>query len=201
MICAFSGPSCSGKTTLTNAIAKRLEKQLSVGVINEVARTVFREKFREYRSLEQLRKDSDAFLDYEIAILERQCSEEDRALRKYELVLTDRSVYDTYIYSRLYLPEEHFNRFLGVFRNYCRREYSIIFLCHPVSAEDDGFRTESDLETQQQQMAILKNVLSIFYSGRVVEVRAAKLRSRVDFVLTFIKDLHLLPGEVKKWLM
>lgn len=57
MIVAFTGPTSSGKTTLVNALSKKLD----CVVIEEVARVVFREKFASYRNLDELKKDSRAY--------------------------------------------------------------------------------------------------------------------------------------------
>ncbi len=48
MLIGFSGPSGSGKTTLVNMVAERLrDKGYDVGVVQEVAREVFR-KYQKY---------------------------------------------------------------------------------------------------------------------------------------------------------
>jgi len=187
MIYAFSGPSCSGKTTLVNSVAKRLKENLNVSLVEEVARKVFREKFFLFDSLDALRRDKQALLEYEIAILENQIEAEEKALAKSDIVLSDRSIYDAYVYSKLHLPETYFEKFKRVFEKYANRRYDIIFLCHPVSPVSDGFRTTSDLDTQLTQLEMIRDVLNTYFSGKVVEIASTDLKLRIKKVMNYLK--------------
>lgn len=197
MIYAFSGPSSSGKTTLVNAIARKLKKKFKVALVEEVARKVFRERFASFESLDALRLDKQSFLEYEIAILETQIEDENKALKNSDIVLSDRSIYDAYVYSKLYLPEDYFKHFLEVFEKHANRHYDTIFLCHPIGSFSDGFRTASDLTTQLTQLEMIRNVLDRYFSGKVVEIAPTNLKIRVETVLNSINS-HPFPIEVEK---
>ncbi|MEM3504621.1 MAG: ATP-binding protein [Archaeoglobaceae archaeon] len=183
MIFAFSGPSCSGKTTLVSGIAKILGKAEEVVVIGEVARTVFDEDFSDYGTLDELRKNENAYLKYQLRILEKQVEMEEKAKRKGVKVISDRSIYDCYVYSRLFLPPALFERFLDVFRIYAGRKYDVIFLCHPLPPRKDGFRSSADLRTQHLQLGIIKEVLQTYHPENVVELRKTGHELRIREVL------------------
>ncbi len=101
MVVGFSGASGSGKTTLVNAAAKRLRREgYNVGVVEEVAREVFK-KYSElygYGSLMEIRH-SERVIGFQTDILVLQAEMECRAVKEYEIVLTDRTIYDNLFFT------------------------------------------------------------------------------------------------------
>lgn len=197
MIISFSGPSCSGKTTLVKALKKRLEGEIKVAVIDETARTVFMEKFREFEKLENLRRNNEAFLEYEIEIVRRQIREEKEAKEKADIVLADRSIYDTYAYSKIYLPKDLFLVFLDFFEKHAKRKYDFLFLCHHLTPVKDDFRSVDDLFSQKEQYDLIKEAIRIYHKGVFHEIPEMSLEERLKIVQN---KLPLFPtGGDKKW--
>ncbi|MDW7990334.1 MAG: ATP-binding protein [Archaeoglobaceae archaeon] len=185
MIVSFSGPSCSGKTTIVKALKEKLDAKFRIEVIDETARMVFMEKFKEYRTLDKLREDKEAFLDFEIEIIRRQIKEEERAVAKAEIVFADRSIYDTYAYSKIYLPENLFTVFLDFFERHARRKYDLLFLCCPLPPVEDGFRSVKDIASQKIQYELIKEVIKK-YHGDFQELPWLSIEERLNFILNFL---------------
>lgn len=185
MIVALTGPSGSGKTT----VCRELRKRFGFLVVEEVARVVFREKYREYGTLDELRKNPEATLRYQIDILRRQVEEEESAMKKASLVVSDRSIFDGWAYSKLHLPPEYFAKYEKVFSKYARRKYDALFMFHPVRAKEDGFRTIADVKTQRVQLDLIRSVLDR-YGVRYVEVPNVSVEERVAMVLKCLPSIE-----------
>ncbi|MHA1216313.1 MAG: AAA family ATPase [Candidatus Thorarchaeota archaeon] len=163
MLFGFSGASGSGKSTLVHEVSRALEARgYSVGVVNEVARKVFRKYSETYgfSSLTELR-NSDKIYDFQTEVLREQVSEEWELSYRYDVVLCDRTIYDNLLYTLLYCKDVEFlQRYVDEFRLYAsKNRYELIFLCFPLSVEaDDGFRTP-DLKYRYLQHELLKMLL------------------------------------------
>lgn len=190
MLVGFVGASGSGKTTLVNECARRLKKLgYNVGVVNEVVREVFKE-FQEaygFNSLMEIR-NSDMLLEFQKSCLIRQILKEDEAVRKHDMVLTDRTVYDNIFYTLFWQKGDiegmkEYITLSDVVR--MRDRYDLIFLCEPIDGNvDDGFRTV-DVTYREVQHAIISMILPKF-----IYVPAWKgLKGRVDFVLNKILEV------------
>lgn len=190
MLVGFAGASGSGKTTLVNECARRLKKLgYNVGVVNEVVREVFKE-FQEaygFNSLMEIR-NSDMLLEFQKSCLIRQILKEDEAVRKHDIVLTDRTVYDNIFYTLFWQKGDiegmkEYITLSDVVR--MRDRYDLIFLCEPIDDNvDDGFRTV-DVTYREVQHAIISMILPKF-----IYVPAWKgLNGRVDFVLNKILEV------------
>jgi len=180
MVVGFSGASGSGKTTLVNAAAKRLRREgYNVGVVEEVAREVFK-KYSElygYGSLMEIRH-SERVIGFQTDILVLQAEMECRAVKEYEIVLTDRTIYDNLFFTIYWgTKDERMVEYMKVFVDVEREvSYNIIFLCEPLwdVDVDDGFRT-SDIVYRRVQHEIIKRLLPCY-----VEVPDTCLDERID---------------------
>jgi len=155
----FVGASGSGKSTTAEAIFKRY----NVGLIKEVARIVFEEFSEKYgfRDLVELR-NSDKYINFQKRILCEQIGLEREAVREFDVVLCDRTVYDIYMYAYLYSKPRDFESFLSYY-NYRMKtfeEYDKIFFFEYLKGVDvdDGFRTP-DVKYRDTQEIILKKIL------------------------------------------
>ena len=164
VLVGFSGASGSGKTTLVKALYERLKKDgYNVGIVNEVARIVFN-KYKDvfdWKSLDQIRNSEKVKL-YQKLILTHQYQYEEKALREYDIVLTDRTLYDSLMYTLLHINDLHYlANYVSLFLKYKPKErYDVVFLCSPVNSNlNDGFRTAVDIATQTLQHELLKMLL------------------------------------------
>ncbi len=172
MLIGFSGPSGSGKTTLVNMVAERLrQKGYDVGVVQEVAREVFR-KYQKYgfSSLDEIR-NSPHILSFQWDVFLKQIAAEDYELERHDIVLTDRTIYDILFYTLFWRPrtdDEDYSKleaYIGGFdfADNSGRRYKLIFLCEPVNGPvDDGFRTP-DLRYRRVQFEVIKRLLPHYH--------------------------------------
>lgn len=203
-IIGFSGPSGSGKTTLVSAVADKLkELGYRVGIISEVAREVFEKFSRKYgfQSLREIRQ-SDMFMAFQATIMKVQALKE-HSLQRYDIVLTDRTLYDNLLYTLFWFnpfkhSTEELDEYCAYFDMYSTKDYELddmtvrvpkydkIFLCEPLDSRevvlDDGFRTD-DLSYRCIQFFLLRKLLP-FYTF----VPAMPLQPRVEFVVEEILD-------------
>ncbi|KAJ2928198.1 hypothetical protein H1R20_g8893, partial [Candolleomyces eurysporus] len=153
------GPSSTGKTTLCDALAKRLGLE-SAAYVKEVARRVMREK--------GYSRDTVGNLQMQLDIMEAHSNEEEKALEAANLVLCDRSAIDPIAYAILTSSnaEEARQRkealvgrlaFKAALERY-RDHHSVFILLSPVQAWliDDGVRS---LENQEACMDVFRKVL------------------------------------------
>jgi len=188
VIVGFSGPSGSGKTTLVRELKKRLEEEeVSVGVVEEVARKVFVKYSERYgfESLNELRK-SDVLMDFQLEIFKTQVSLEDELEEKYDVVLCDRTIYDNLFFTipAIYsdkrgLLDEYIEAFLERDR---QRKYTLIFFCHPISGNvDDGFRTP-ELSYRKFQGELIRRMIpyDIRTDSRFVYLPELSVEERVS---------------------
>lgn len=174
----LSGAGGSGKSTVAEAVFERLHNNgFSVGLINEVARWVFREFSEEhgFKNLTEIRR-SDKYINFQKRILDEQIKLERDFEQMFDIVICDRTIYDIYMYAFLYSDSESFESFLKYY-NYRKqnfKEYDKIFLFEYLKGVnvDDGFRTP-DINYRSGQEVILKNILRdyIYIPQKPIEVR------------------------------
>ena len=197
MLIGFSGPSGSGKTTIVNELAEYLRKKgHDVGVVEEVARQVFKRYSSAYgfESLSELRK-SDMLLIFQYDILREQIRQEDKALEKHDIVLTDRTIYDNLfftipvVYDCDYdLLEEYLEIF---FDRDIKSRYDLIFFCEPINEDvDDGFRTP-DIKYRNFQGFIIWRLIphDLKMEKRVHVLLPESLEWRIEKCLEVLKEL------------
>jgi len=180
MLIGFSGSVGSGKTTLVNAIAEKI----NCGVVREVARDVFEEWKHRYgfESLAEIRMYSPT--KFQLEVFREQVKREDEELANHDIVLTDRTIYDNFFSTIFYHDDiSLLNRYLKEFRKReLERRYDLLFVCQAVKADvDDSFRT-ADLAYRELQ----EFVIARFVPYRTLYVPAIPVDRRVDLVLSHI---------------
>jgi len=189
MLVGFAGASCSGKTTLVNAVYKELKEQgYDVTIIKEVARWVFEKYFAKFGSLDALRNDKETYYRFQRKILDEQLYLEYELERQYDIVLTDRTIFDNLLYATTYCDITQIFRLFKTIPlvDVCR--YGIIFLCEPLFNADcnDGFRTPSDFNARFYHYALLRNWIG--HQKNVIELRGdMDLKERVHHVVDTIQ--------------
>jgi len=160
MLVGFAGASCSGKTTLVNAVYKELKEQgYDVAMIKEVARWVFEQYFSSYKSLDELREDKEAYYRFQRYVYDEQIQLENELLYQYDIVLTDRTIFDNLLYTITYCDVRDIFKLFKTLPAFGRERYDIIFLCMPVNAEScrDAFRSQNDLKLRDFHTYLLLN--------------------------------------------
>ena len=181
MLIGFSGASSSGKTTLVNAIAEKLN--YDCGVVKEVAREVFENWKQRYgfESLAEIRMYSPT--RFQLEVFREQIRRENEELEKHDIVLTERTIYDNLFFTLFYHDDARLlNTYLKEFKKReLERKYDLLFLCHAVNPVDDGFRTP-DVAYQEIQEFIIKRLIPY----RTLPIPAIPVDKRVSLVLYHI---------------
>jgi len=160
VLVGFSGSSCSGKTSLVNHLYEILKsKGYDVAMINEVARWVFNRYFSKYGSLDELRKDSKAYLRFQQKVFDEQQFLENELSQQYDIVLTDGTLLDNTLYTILYCDFREIYSYFAWLSPIDSSWYDIIFLCEPVQNEvcNDSFRSASDFHARFYHYKLLQN--------------------------------------------
>ncbi len=191
LLIGFSGASGSGKTTLVNLISEELKKEgHDVVVVDEIVRKVFTDYSKTYgfKSLNEIRK-SDRFVEFQFQIFGSQYFTEEILRKEYEVVITDRTIFDSIMYTVFWLDpfkltDEDKSKLQAMLRlvEYTNKwgRYDAIFHCYPLSGDvDDGFRTP-DLGYRKIQDALISLLLPC--NAKVFVVPEMPLEDRVLFV-------------------
>lgn len=142
VIVGFTGRCCSGKTTV---FEKFKEKHPEYGYVPEFVDEVL-SKYGV--TLGTLRYHSGKYLQFQLEILRRYVNAVDKAYRKYDVIITDRTLYDIFIYSKLYLPERYFNMFrIELFLLDQYMPDKLIYF-EPLPYTDNGIRHRGRLERE-----------------------------------------------------
>lgn len=185
----FAGAAGSGKTTLVNELSKKME---NTGIVKEVARDVFsffKEKFG-VNSLKEIREDGKLHLRFQKMILDKQIAREKELSKKYKTVLTDRTVYDIFVYlvlrgdlSQLEAFTKYFNYRMENFE-----KYDLIFVPGYIeNGVDDGLRSY-DLEDRETQELL---IISLLNRERWFYIPVMDVEKRIEFVTEVIKNEFL----------
>lgn len=179
MLIGFSGASSSGKTTLVNAVAEKLNCR----VVKEVARGVF-ENWKQlygFESPAEIRMYSPT--RFQLEILREQIGREDEELEKHDIVLTDRTIYDNLLFALFYHDDPKLlNIYLKEFKKQeLERRYDLLFLCHAVNPVDDGFRNPN-LAYRKIQEFVIKRLIPY----RTLPIPAIPVDKRVSLTLYHI---------------
>jgi len=189
VLIGFSGSSCSGKTSLVNRLYGILKSQgYDVAMINEVARWVFDRYFCKYGSLDELRKDSKAYLRFQQKVFDEQLFLETELSHQYEIVLTDRTLFDNILYTIVYCDFKDVYHFFLSHSPIDSGWYDIIFLCEPLVNEDcnDGFRSASDFHERFYHYKLLQNWIGR-WSNVIVLSEDLDLEERCRIVLRHVE--------------
>ncbi len=182
----FAGAAGSGKTTLVNELGKKME---NTGIVKEVARDVF-ETFKEkfgVNSLKEIREDGKLHLRFQKMILDKQIAKEKEMSEKYKTILTDRTVYDIFVYLVLRGDLNQLEAFTKYF-NYRMenfKKYDLIFVPGYIEDNvDDGLRSY-DLEDRETQELL---IISLLNREKWYYVPVMSVNKRINFVKEVIKN-------------
>lgn len=191
MLIGFSGPSCSGKTTVIQKVYEQLRNQgIRVAMINEVARWVFDRYFSGYGTLDRLRRDKWALMQFQRKVYEEQIYLEQVLCQQYDLVLTDRTLFDVLMYVVTYCDVRHIAMFAQSCMAVGDEWYDKVFLFEPLEGVncEDGFRSATDIGTRRVHFEMLKNWFG--HWDRVVVVPAdMSVEERVQLVIEQIWEV------------
>lgn len=191
MLIGFAGPSCSGKTTVIRGVYEQLKSQgIRVTVINEVARWVFERYFSGYGTLDRLRRDKWVLMQFQRKVYEEQIYLEQVLSQQYDLVLTDRTLFDVLMYVVMYCDVRHIAAFAQSCAAVGEEWYDKVFLFEPIEGANcnDGFRSKMDIGVRRWHFEMLKNWFG--HWDRVVVVPAnMSVDERVQFVIDQIWEV------------
>lgn len=192
VLIGFDGAPGGGKTTLVGGVSEVLRSEgFSVGVVTEVVRTVFKDFEKEgFRSLEEIR-NSPKIAEFQSEILTRQYTLENSMLKKYQIVLSDRTLFGNQYFAIRYVRDrEALNNYMRKLKTYLDRRsswlgkiYDVVLIVPPLPDHidvDDGFRTK-DLGDRTAQSFVIKQ-LAKAYVNRVYELKTVDLDERIEFV-------------------
>ena len=142
MIIGLSGRCCSGKTTFLEHF--RLEHP-EYGYVSECVRELLRNMRTDLRTI---REDPKTYWKFQKLVLDRYVKDVDRAYQYSDVVITDRTLYDILIYSKLYLPQSIQDKFgicIRVLSDYLPDR---LIYFEPLDYWDDGVRSDDKLEEE-----------------------------------------------------
>ena len=164
----ITGSSCSGKTTLVQALEKKGYK-----VVHETAREFLNQEFAKGLTVEEIRRDENTFqkniLDMKIEI--------EKSLNALDLVFLDRAIPDTCAYDALYGVSS--NTTLEAAIKKC--DYRKVFLLDRLPYTQDYARTET--KEQQDKLHELLEKAYRELNFEIVKVPLMPIENRVEFVL------------------
>lgn len=200
IIIGFDGASGGGKTTTVKEAAKVLRREgYSVGVVTEVVREVF-EEFREqydFKNLSEIRASSE-LAEFQRECLSRQYYLENYMLERYEVVLSDRTLFGNEFFTLFYCKDSAaLNSYIRMLRDYIKlrklyfgKVYDAVVIFPPLPESinvDDGFRT-SDLNYREVQTYVIGQLASSEVN-RIYELKTFDLRERVEFIRDLVDYL------------
>lgn len=190
------GAQCTGKTTLLNALRDHYSKKRNPGgdvpqFIEETARIVFKQEGFAFSAVDT-RSNFDKYLEIQRTILRTQLEAEDKALRKGEWFISDRSGLDCLIYTTKYVGREGaevLSRTPDFTRLKVRMQEGRVIVCEPVLdwLEDDGTGFRPIPELKEDWLAVHKEFCELLDGlGWEYDVLPSSMRSiqeRVAFVV------------------
>ncbi len=164
----ITGSSCSGKTTLVNMLEQKGYK-----VVYETARTLLDQELSKGLTVEEIRKDENAF---QKKILDMKIDVENN-LDKQDFVFLDRAIPDTCAYYTLYGVSS--TEALDEAIKKCN--YKKVFLLDQLPYTLDYARTET--KEQQDKLHELLEKAYRDLGFEIVQVPVLPIEERVEFVL------------------
>ena len=174
MIIGITGRCCSGKTTFIEHL--RLERP-DFGYVSESVRSVLRNMKTD---LKTVRKSPEGYYLFQKLILQKHISD----IRKlydegYKVIITDRTLYDVQVYSRLFLPatlSAKFDRFVDAHPDYLPDR---LIYFEPLPYRDDGVRTGDKLD---EELRLFEELV----------------KPKADLTVNYMKDTF---GDIKNWIL
>jgi len=140
---AFTGSACSGKTTIVNQLYNILNVNYNVYCINEIVRDTISD-FN--MSLDEIIDNPNILYEFQSKNLSKQIKIEQQLLTSdYDIVISDRSVYDYFVYSMIGLTPDLYNKFKQEFSNVVNN-YDMLVYCDFLGFKDDNFRSKKHIE-------------------------------------------------------
>ncbi len=177
MLIGIGGPTLSGKTTMTLKLCEELaERGFRVGLVPEFAKTVAKEMG--ISKVEDVRRNPEKYFQFELEVLLKKLTLEERLRERFDFVVSDTTLAEIILYSKLYLPN-NFSRIVeSIAKKYLKR-YDVVFLLEPLNVQsNDGFRSERDVANRRKHYAILKRIYPKF-----VEIPVASVDERLEWIL------------------
>lgn len=178
---AIVGSHGVGKTTIVNKVNKVLHNMnYNIVAINEVFRDVY---YDAQNKNTYVRKQAE---DLTLSVYAKQLYLESLAKHNQQNILTDRSVFDVFIYNNIKIGTKHYNLAKKQAREYLNT-YTKIYLIEPSSRtiEDDGFRFDTSKENQQE---IHKRFIEEFKDMKNVII--INQESQQEIIAMIIKDFN-----------
>ena len=184
MLIGIGGATLAGKTTTTFKLCEELsESGFRVGIVPEFAETVAKEMG--YSKIEDVRKNSIKYFQFELEILLRKIALEERLRGRCDIVICDTTPAEIILYSKQYLPQDLSRIIENIAKKYLNR-YNIIFLLKPLNVKsDDNFRSKRDIAKRLKHHAILKTIYP-----RFIEIPVAPVEERLKLILTKINSIQ-----------
>ena len=180
------GAQCTGKTTLTQAVASRLAGVISVEVVSEMARSVLQEH---NFTRDDIRQDSKRCMQLQKLILDAQWKRESELDANCPLV-SDRSGIDPLVYASVFAKDEDLNCLSdsSAWKELAHRmRQATVVVCEPVVQwlYDDGTRLmPASLEEWKQLHRCFCHQLDSFsIPSCVLPAHITDLNDRVAFVV------------------
>ena len=183
------GAQCTGKTTLVEAVAQRLqsnEAKLSFSTIKELARGILKTASV---NRNDIRAGTEKAMEFQRLVLSAQVNEElDR--ESHGFIVSDRSGVDPIAYARLYGPPEAAKKLLesfdwGLLRE--RMRQGLVILCEPVPEWlfDDGTRLmpADDEEWHKLHQVFIGLLREAGVAFEVLPATCTSKEERTEFVL------------------
>jgi len=143
MIIGITGRCCSGKTTFIEHL--RLEKP-EFGYVSESVRSVLRNMKTDLNSIRNSPKE---YYLFQKLILQKHTSDIKKLYSEgYEVIITDRTILDVKVYSKLVLPltmSVKFDRLLDTYSDYLPDK---IIYFEPLQYKEDGIRSDKLLDDE-----------------------------------------------------
>lgn len=196
----FSGGCYSGKTTaLENAYTHLLDNNIKSAKLSEVVRS------KNIPSIDELRKDSNRYLNFQYEVINEKIEAELRAFRKNEevVMLIDRAITDSLFYFLFYtdksmLADKNFQKFEALYKmidTYCtfafEEVYDDIMFFKPIETHccDNVFRpSKINITKHTESKAIL--TLNRAYGDIINVFDMNKIPARVclDHIIHIINE-------------
>lgn len=148
LVFGFVGSASTGKTTSAKYVQRKVE---GVKVITEGVREILKEQDT---SLEILRSNPEQYKIFQEKICMKHIADINEAKKDFDIIITDRTVYDLYVYSKLFLGRRVAYPLFKKYEEMVTYDHLLFFT--PLPFVYDGVRDRSKLTEERKEFANLK---------------------------------------------